>query len=65
MLDLLLIVLCLIMIVGFSRHWIRLTRELQEERRQERLKSHLNWKRGQPVTVYGSTVRGSALNRAG
>ena len=61
MLHLALTLLCLAQILHFSRHWLVLTRRMREEAKDQRIKTHLKWKKQREI--YGSTVPGSALQR--
>ena len=61
MLDAALIILCLAMMLHFSRYWISITKQLAEERKDERIKSALDWKTLRRNPALGSVAPGSAM----
>lgn len=61
MLEAALTILCLFMMLGFSHHWVRVTKEMAEVRREERIKAALDWKSLRRNPALGNASPGSAL----
>lgn len=57
MLSTLFIVSCTMQIAHYSRHWLRLTNNLLEEKRDQRIKSHLDWKTDKRAVVRRGLIR--------
>ncbi len=64
MLHVALAFLCLAQLLHFSRHWWILTQRMNEEARDERIKSELNWKAPRRNPNLGGSGRNGLFNRS-